>query len=152
ETPKATAACWSPRKKNRKGRLITGPYDLASFAGLTVGSHKARYHPPRLPLIHPPAHRLRSRLAHSHPPSAQPPPSIWGACALARSVLVPAIVPDKKTKAAKRKCRSGFPSQLFFFLFRRLSLRIERRQVSPLRSETPSLRSGPSGDCARMLR
>jgi hypothetical protein len=30
-----------------------------------------------------------------------------------------------------------------------VSLRAERRQVSPLRSETPPLRFGPLGDCAR---
>ena len=41
---------------------------------------------------------------------------------------------------------------IIFFLFRRSSLRTERRQVSPLRSETASLRYAPSGDCARMLR
>jgi hypothetical protein len=33
--------------------------------------------------------------------------------------------------------------------FAGVSLSIERRQVSPLRSETPPLRFGPSGDCAR---
>jgi hypothetical protein len=46
------------------------------------------------------------------------PPSIWGACALARSVLVPAIVPDKKTKAAERKQQVRVSLKTIFFLSR----------------------------------
>ena len=56
------------------------------------------------------AARALARYAAIH--YAERPPHM-GACANARSVLVPAIVPDQKTKAANS--RSGFP---FFFLFR----------------------------------
>src|SRR5215510_7736645 len=71
------------------------------------------------------AHRLRvwrlrgsrTRTLRRHP-LRRTPSLIWRACARARSARVLAIVLDQKTKAAERKRRSGFPSQLFFFLFR----------------------------------
>jgi len=124
---------------------MTGFFEELSEVIMQVIIRPASIDPPSL------AHRLRgwrlrgsrTRTLRRHP-LRRTPSLIWRACARARSARVPAIVPDQKTKAANS--RSGVP---FFFLSRWLSLRSERRQVSPLRSETPSLRSGPSGDCAR---
>jgi len=79
------------------------------------------YHPPQLPLIHPPlricsvdggyAARALARYAAIH--SAERPPHM-GACANARSVRLPAIVPDRKTKAAKRKQQVRFSLTTIF--------------------------------------
>lgn len=69
---------------------------------------------------------------------------------------LPRVGESRKTLSeADRIGREGYKefaslrSKNCFFLFRRRLLRAERRQVAALRSVTPPLRSGPSGDCAR---
>ena len=48
-----------------------------------------------------------------------------------------------------RKARRLSGQRIVFSPFAGVSLRADRRQVSPLRSETPKLRFGPSGDSLR---
>jgi len=57
------------------------------------------------------AARALARYAAAH--CGRTPSLIWRACALARSILLPIVVRDQKTKAAKRKRAAFFFLPLF---------------------------------------
>jgi hypothetical protein len=121
--------------------IMTGFFEELSEVIMQVIIRPASIDPP-------PAHRLRSRPAHSHTPCAERPPSEVGLALLTAALLFLPLFRIRKQKRLKENAGPGFPRNYFSSSFADFSSEPSAVKSRRFAAETPSLRSGPSGDCA----